>query len=435
MLAGLSALLVLAVGSCADGEASAPSSPASSTAAEAQADALDPATALEPYALLYEEIDADLAAQAAAVDASVYLAAPLLTAGPQAVIELGGDLRPRAVVDASGASLAALSASDDALVGMSRACLAESGGYGFCSRIATLDAAGADVDVSTEDLDLDFHTVTLDADGGGFWADRYVPVTCEDGIGPCEVPTEDGPLERILDCDVVHVRDGEPVWEWSALDHLGEAMLEDATTTLVYNPDDPFHCNSIQPDDAGTTVYVSMRHLSSVMAIDVASGEVLWTFGENSTDEALEVADPDGLLGDRPVLSGQHDFRWLGGDRFSVFDNSSEGAGVARAVIFTVAGGTATVDAVIEDPQGRGSRCTGSARPLDAAETFWAVSWGCSESGVSVMTADGREVARVTVDFDAAVERDLLTDVAAEQPDLGHTVSYQAVVGPRGLLG
>ncbi|WP_062529688.1 arylsulfotransferase family protein [Demequina rhizosphaerae] len=422
---------VLAVAGCLGGGAT--SSPSNAPPVSQEAGDLD--EALATYALQHEVVDADLAEQASGLDASIYLAAPLLTSGTQAVLELRGDLAPLALLDVSGSALAALTASDDGLVGLSRACLSDSGGYAFCARVSTLDAAGIAIDESTEAFDLDHHAVLMDEDGAGFWADRYVPVACDDDVYPCGLADEDEELERVYDCEIVHVRDDEPVWEWSALDHFTDAMLDSASTTAVYAPVDPFHCNSVQPSDDVATVYVSMRHPSSVMAIDVASGDLLWTFGQDDSDLALAVDDPDGLLGDRAVLSGQHDFRWLGGDRFSVFDNGSGGAGAARVVVFHVADGTATIENVIEDPSGRESRCTGSARPLDPAEEFWAVSWGCSESGVSVVTADGREAARITVDFEAGVEQEILTDVAAEQPELGHTVSYQAVVGPPGLLG
>lgn len=418
VLASLCAVPALALAACA---ADAP---------------LDPTEAFEPYALELEVVDADLAAEAAAVDASVYVAAPLLTAETQAVLELTPDLRPLAVVDVSGAGIAAISATSGTLTGLSRACLSDNQGYAFCSRLATLTADGIEVDESTAELDLDFHALVMDPDGGGFWADRYAPVDCteEAAAGACGLAPEDEPLERVYDCQVVHVREGEAVWEWSALAHVDQATLDAAAATSVYNPVDPFHCNSVQVDHDTGTVYVSMRHPSSVFAIDSASGEVLWTFGVDPAGPALEVADPEGLLGARQVLSGNHDFRWLGGDRFSVFDNGSGEIGTARAVIFAVAGGTATVESVIEDPAGRTSRCTGSARPVGEDEEFWLVSWGCSESGVSLMTADGRPVAHLTVDWEGAVERGMLTEIASEQADLGHTVTYHAVVAQTGLL-
>ncbi len=390
--------------------------------------------ALAGYALTLTVVDEGLAEEAEALDASIYVAAPLLTKGTQAVIELRGDLAPLTAVDVTGASLAALGATDDALVGLSRACVSDNGGYAFCARPTRLGADGAAIDEDAEALDLDHHAIAPDPDGEGFWALRYVPTPCDGDVHPCDFPTEDEPLDRVLDCEVVHVRDGKAVWEWSALEHVADSTLDAAATTPIYEPADPFHCNSVQPDDAGEVAYVSMRHPSTVMAIDVGSGEILWTLGIDATEAALEVEDPEGLLDGRPVLSGQHDFRWLGGDRFSVFDNGSGGAGPARFIVFSVAGGTATVETVVEDPDGRESRCTGSARPLDADERFWAVSWGCSETGVSVMTDDGREVARLAIDLDAALEADLLVDVATEQPDLGHTVSYQAVVARPGLL-
>ncbi len=415
----------LALAACGVGDA---------TSSPTHAPAVPEDDALAGYALQRTVVDERLAKEAAALDASIYVAAPLLTQGTQALIELGGDLEPLKVVDVTGASLAALGATEDSLMGLSRACVSDNGGYAFCARPTALSGAGAEIDESAEALDLDHHAIEPDPDGAGFWALRYVPVPCDGALHPCGLGEQDEPLERILDCEVVHVRDGEAVWEWSALDHVPDATLDTAATTPLYEPADPFHCNSVQPDATGEVAYVSMRHPSTVMAIDVASGAILWTFGIDATDAALAVEDPDGLLGDRPVLSGQHDFRWLGDHRFSVFDNGSGGAGPARFVVFSVSDATATVESVVEDPSGRESRCTGSARPLDQDESFWAVSWGCSESGVSVVTADGREVARLAVDLDAAIEADLLTAVAAEQPDLGHTVSYQAVVARPGLL-
>ncbi|WP_062303786.1 aryl-sulfate sulfotransferase [Demequina subtropica] len=387
-----------------------------------------------PYALERETVDAELAQQAVATGASIYIAAPMLTSGTQAVIELSADLEPLTLVDVSGASVGALAETGGELAFIDRSCISDNGGYTFCSRTGVVSTDGVVVDEPTRELDLDSHALAYDADGAGFWGVRYASTPCDGSVHACTLAPEDEPLDFVYDCQVVHVRDGEAVWEWSALEHTDPAMLDAAVTTEIYNPVDPFHCNSAQPDEASGLVYVSMRHPSSVLAIELGSGDVRWTFGIDRSPAALAVDDPDGLLGDRQILSGNHDFRWLGGTRYSVFDNGSGDVGAARAIVFSVADGTATIENVIEDPAGVSSRCTGSARPLDADEAFWVIDWGCSASGMSVMTAAGEPVAHLTLDYERAVEMDLLMDTAADQPDVGSTVTYHAVVAAPDLL-
>ncbi|WP_169746802.1 aryl-sulfate sulfotransferase [Demequina gelatinilytica] len=389
---------------------------------------------LAPYALERETVDGELAQQAAATGASIYIAAPMLTSGTQAVIELSGDLEPLTLVDVSGASVGALTETAGELAFIDRSCISDNGGYTFCSRTGVVTTDGATVDEATGELDLDSHALAYDADGQGFWGVRYASTPCDDSVHACTLAPEDEPLDFVYDCHVVHVRDGEAVWEWSALEHTDPSLLDTAATTEIYNAVDPFHCNSVQPDEDAGAVYVSMRHPSSVLAVDIGSGDVRWTFGVDRSPAALAVDDPDGLLGERQVLSGNHDFRWLGGTRYSVFDNGSGGVGPARAIVFSVADGTATIENVIEDPAGVSSRCTGSARPLDEDEAFWVIDWGCSASGVSVMTAEGVPVAHLSLDYERAVEMDLLMDTAADQPDVGSTVTYHALVAAPGLL-
>ncbi|WP_062385420.1 aryl-sulfate sulfotransferase [Demequina iriomotensis] len=403
-------------------------------AACASGEQASPAELLAPYALELEVVDEEKAAELADLDASIYIAAPMLTSGTQAVIELSPDLRPLTVVDVSGAHVGSLAPRGEGLAFLDRSCISDNGGYTFCSRAGTVTTDGAMVDESTGGLDLDSHALVYDADGAGFWAVRYASTPCDASVHACTLAPEDEPLDFVYDCQVVHVRDGEPAWEWSALARTDPAMLDTAAGTAIYAPVDPFHCNSVQPDEEAGLVYVSMRHPSTVLAVDLESGEVRWSLGLAESSAALTVDDPEGLLGDRRLLSGQHDFRWLGGARFSVFDNGSGDVGPARAIVLAVEGRTATVESVIEDPSGVSSRCTGSARPLGEDEAYWVIDWGCSSSGMSVMTAAGAPVAHLTLDYERALEMDLLMDTAAEQPDVGSTVTYHAVVGPSGLL-
>lgn len=79
---------------------------------------------------------------------------------------------------------------------------------------------------------------------------------------------------------------------------------------------DHSHINSVDKDDQGRYL-VSMRHLHTVACIDGTTGDVLWSLGGKQNTFA------DASNGAATEFSWQHDARWQGPNRLSLFDNAS----------------------------------------------------------------------------------------------------------------
>ncbi len=102
----------------------------------------------------------------------------------------------------------------------------------------------------------------------------------------------------------------EMVKEWNGFDTYS---IYDSDTTFFTNPGllDLSHTNSIDLDGNGNLM-VSHRHLNEVTLIDWQTGQVKWQMG--GKNNAFD------LLGD-PGFFGQHDARFLPGNRISIYDN------------------------------------------------------------------------------------------------------------------
>ncbi|HRE00294.1 MAG TPA: hypothetical protein PLV68_03290, partial [Ilumatobacteraceae bacterium] len=114
----------------------------------------------------------------------------------------------------------------------------------------------------------------------------------------------------------------------------------------------------------------------------------------------------------------------LGNGRYSVFDNATSIDRASRMIVFSLAGDVATIERVIDDPTGSNSAGQGSAGALDDAEQYWVINWGCSATGLSVMAADGTEVARLR----RATATPMPDTRATVEDSLDFTVSYRAKV-------
>ena len=112
-------------------------------------------------------------------------------------------------------------------------------------------------------------------------------------------------------------RDGRVVVQWKALDHLPITdSYEDLTAPAIRF----CHNNSLWIDDDGNWI-ISMRHMSQVIKVNRATGEVMWKLGGKSNQFTF--------IGDHPELaptffSYQHDARRLPNGNISIFDNGTQ---------------------------------------------------------------------------------------------------------------
>jgi hypothetical protein len=167
--------------------------------------------------------------------------------------------------------------------------------------------------------------------------------------------------------------DGELVWEWSSEGRIDPAETGRWWRTLqAFEPYDYVHINAVELLPGGDLL-ISLRHTDALYRIDRASGEIEWKLGGEPTADSLRIeGDP---LGGYP-FGGQHDVRYLGGGRISVYDNGTNLGRAPRAALYRVEGGTATLLESVSDPAVPASVCCGSARYLDGS---WLVSWGGTE--------------------------------------------------------
>ncbi|KAJ5448478.1 hypothetical protein N7445_003299 [Penicillium cf. griseofulvum] len=117
----------------------------------------------------------------------------------------------------------------------------------------------------------------------------------------------------------INLDTGELLFQWRVSDFYNPRdsyyPIEDPAqgSTLGY---DHSHINSVDKDDQGQYL-VSMRHLHTVACIDGTTGAVLWSLGGKRNN----FADASG--GAATDFSWQHDARWVGPNRISLFDNAA----------------------------------------------------------------------------------------------------------------
>ena len=89
--------------------------------------------------------------------------------------------------------------------------------------------------------------------------------------------------DRFIEVD----KDGNLLWEWSSFDYINEneydpIWVEAYISSWNFGGSPSFdwtHSNSIVYDDINDIVYVSIRNLSRIIAIDYSTKEILWNLG------------------------------------------------------------------------------------------------------------------------------------------------------------
>ena len=114
---------------------------------------------------------------------------------------------------------------------------------------------------------------------------------------------------------------GELVWSWNTFDHLDPQRRRDGffIPQMIGNPltgqdgHDWTHGNGIVYRAADDTILLSMRHQDWVIAIDHATGEVLWRLGDEGDFT---------LLGDEYWFFHQHSPEWQPDGSLMLYDNA-----------------------------------------------------------------------------------------------------------------
>jgi Arylsulfotransferase (ASST) len=126
----------------------------------------------------------------------------------------------------------------------------------------------------------------------------------DDSRFPTSIPAgtfEDDETAAVIgDWMVEFTPDGEITWSWSSFDHFDPSLETYAGPVYgsldsnfwfqyLHTPDsfDWTHANALVPDWDQGTMLMSFRHFSSIINIDIDSGDVLWEMGKNVDDFTL----------------------------------------------------------------------------------------------------------------------------------------------------
>ena len=161
---------------------------------------------------------------------------------------------------------------------------------------------------------------------------------------------------------------------WSAWDCF------DPETHISSDPDHGWiHANALDYDESTDSFLVGMRNLSTIVRVDRATGECVWSIGRGAGD-----VDTSG-----GVFLHQHQFHWTDGG-FLVFDNMGAGGLDSRVLeySFDEAAGTAKVVREIFGDPPAFSLILGDVHRMDNADTV--IVWSSIARAERVKTDDSR---------------------------------------------
>lgn len=179
----------------------------------------------------------------------------------------------------------------------------------------------------------------LDVDHSVEYISTY-PGAGQEGYHHDVLMTSDGQLMGIVDTDntagsstwtgfgmVRHDMEAHEVtWSWDS-----QSAVDAGTLQVSNSWNDPYHANSFAEvsDSSGYGFFVSLLYEESIVRVDQASGEILYTIGKNK-DFSLIDSDGD-PLGDSGWFQGLHSVE-ANGDRVMLLDNggSSDGSRVVE---------------------------------------------------------------------------------------------------------
>jgi len=234
--------------------------------------------------------------------------------------------------------------------------------------------------VKTPEGPTDPHELLQVANGNRF----MIATPLRSGLDLSSLGKADPGNGTIVDCIIEEVNQaGGLVWSWRASDHI--AIKESGNPFLVtVNKQlaaDIYHCNSVDidpaPDPSVADVMISVRHTNAVYLLDKQTKAIRWKLSGNQVtgpdnEKQLTIAG-DSLQG----FSGQHDARFQGDGRISLFDDQSFTSGYARGVEYQVNEllGTALHLREFASPDGKNSPAGGSYRTY-ANGTDNLIGWG-----------------------------------------------------------
>ncbi|KAL1761866.1 ASST-domain-containing protein [Schizophyllum commune] len=111
----------------------------------------------------------------------------------------------------------------------------------------------------------------------------------------------------------IDLNTNEVIFTWDSIDHVDPHDCYTVPGASSDNPWDYFHINAVDKDGLGNYL-VSSRHCHALFYIDHTSGAVIWRLGGKNSSFTM---------GANTNFSWQHDNRWRGDKKISLFDNAA----------------------------------------------------------------------------------------------------------------
>jgi Arylsulfotransferase (ASST). len=158
-----------------------------------------------------------------------------------------------------------------------------------------------------------------------YTAVKQVPANLTQYGGP-----EDGAFDN-YSVQEVDIETGELLFYWNVLAHVdpADSMLPASSSVSTNNIWDCYHVNSVE-EGPDCTLLISMRNMWAIYNVDKKTGNIIWQLGGKQSSFRIE---------SNAGFSWQHDARYRGRNRISLFDDaccgssSSPPQGPARGLI------------------------------------------------------------------------------------------------------
>ena len=192
---------------------------------------------------------------------------------------------------------------------------------------------------------------------------------------------------------------------WSVWDHLEYDPGMEVDPGAGWS-----HANALQYDKTEDVYYLSLRNFDSILKIDRATGEVLWTLGGQHSDFTL-------ANGDKRLFQHQHQFRILDGGVL-VFDNGTSEQFDSRVVEYALDEDQGRAELAWEhhDEPPVHTLALGDVERLENGNTL--ISWG-AVGQVDDVTPEGERVWRLHVEighgFGYTIWREVLYDTVSTE--------------------
>jgi arylsulfate sulfotransferase len=163
---------------------------------------------------------------------------------------------------------------------------------------------------------------------------------------------------QILGSELVEVdSEGKESWSWSTFDHMDTERYPNTLSGPKQGVSDWTHLNSVQYIEERNQILVSVRNQSQVLLIDRATGDVVWTLGEDGDFELLNGS----------WFSSQHDASMQPDGSILLYDNGNFKTAnpTTRVVRYVLDAETLKAEQVWELDMGVYMNTMGGVIPLD----------------------------------------------------------------------